>query len=116
VLSELCQVLEGLQESFLNRVLGIFPVMCDALSDSEKFAIVPLYELLEGGNFSTLAGVDKIEIVASRFAHYELCRVYSHIRALDAAKRRSPTLCPRPLEICAHCTTTLPVIFGWIVQ
>jgi hypothetical protein len=86
------------------------------LSDSEKFAIVPLYQLLEGGNVPILAGMNKIEIVASRIADYELCRVYSHIRALDAAKCRSPTLCPRPLEICAHCTTTLPVIFGWIVQ
>jgi hypothetical protein len=51
-------VLEGLQKGLLNRVLGIFPVMRDTLSDSEKFAIVSLYELLEGGNIPILAGMD----------------------------------------------------------
>jgi hypothetical protein len=53
-------VLVGLQEGFLNRVLWIFLVMGDALSDSEKFAIVSLYELLESGNIPILAGLDKI--------------------------------------------------------
>jgi hypothetical protein len=36
-------VLEGLQEGFLNRVFGIFPVMRDVLSDPKEFAIVSLY-------------------------------------------------------------------------
>jgi hypothetical protein len=58
--SELGQVLVGLQEGFLNRVLWIFLVMGDALSDSEKFAIVSLYELLESGNIPILASLDKI--------------------------------------------------------
>src|SRR5208282_2452718 len=44
----------GLQKGLLNRVLGIFPVMRDALSDSEKFAIVSLYELFESGNMPML--------------------------------------------------------------
>jgi hypothetical protein len=34
--------------------------MRDALSNSEKFAIISLYELLESGNVSVLGGVDKI--------------------------------------------------------
>jgi hypothetical protein len=56
----LAQILEGLKKGLLNCVLGIFPVMRDAVSDSEKFAIVSLYELLESGNITILAGVDKI--------------------------------------------------------
>jgi hypothetical protein len=56
----LAQVLEGLQKGLLNRVLGILRVVRDALSDSEKFAIVSLYELLESSNISILAGMDKI--------------------------------------------------------
>jgi hypothetical protein len=52
--------LKGFQERFLNRVFGVFPVMRDRLRDSEKPAIVSLYELLESGNIPFLAGVDKI--------------------------------------------------------
>jgi hypothetical protein len=37
--------------------------MGDALSDSEKFAIVPLYELLESGHTSILASLDKIQVI-----------------------------------------------------
>jgi hypothetical protein len=58
--------LEGLQESFLNRVLRIFPVMRNALSNSEKSAIVSLYELLESRNIPILAGVDKVQIIVCR--------------------------------------------------
>ena len=47
--------------------------MCDALSDSEKFAIVFLYELLESGNIAALAGVDKIQVIACHCLHFELC-------------------------------------------
>ena len=61
--SEVTQVLVSLQEGFLNRVLGVFPVMRDALSDSEKFAIVSLYELLESSNVPVLAGMDKIQVI-----------------------------------------------------
>jgi hypothetical protein len=57
--SEVAQVLISFQESFLNRVLGIFAVMRDALSDSEKFPIVSLYQLLESGNVPILTGLDK---------------------------------------------------------
>jgi hypothetical protein len=66
ILSELVQVLEGLQESFLNRVLRIFPVMRNALSDSEKSAIVSLYELLKSRNIPILAGVDESQIIVCR--------------------------------------------------
>src|SRR5580704_19271987 len=70
---EIGQVLVSPQEAFLNRVLGIFPVMRDALSDSKKFAIVPLYELLESGNISILASLDKIEVILCLFPYSELC-------------------------------------------
>ncbi len=42
----------------LNCVLRIFPVVRDALSNSEEFAIVSPYELLESGNIPILGGVD----------------------------------------------------------
>jgi len=77
----LAQVLKRLKEGFLNRVLGIFRVMRDALSDSKKFAIVSLYELLESGNIPILAGVDKIQVAACLYPHFGLCWVWSHIRS-----------------------------------
>jgi len=80
LLSEFAQVLKSLQESFLDCILGIFSVMRNALSDSVKFAIVSLYELLEGRNISILAGVDKMQVVACHFHRCELCRGFSHIR------------------------------------
>jgi hypothetical protein len=69
--------------------------MSDAMGNSEKSAIVSLYELLESRNIPILGGMDKIQVIVCHFHHCELCRVYSHIRALDAAKRCSPTRCPR---------------------
>ena len=56
--------------------------MRDALSDSEKFAIVSLYELLESGNISILAGMDKIQIIACHCCHHEFCRVSCHIHLI----------------------------------
>jgi hypothetical protein len=47
--------------------------MGDALSDSEKFAIVSLYELLESGNIPILASLDKIEVIICLRSHSELC-------------------------------------------
>jgi hypothetical protein len=41
-------MLEGFHEAILNRVLGILPIVGDVLSNSEEFAIVSSYELLEG--------------------------------------------------------------------
>ena len=73
ILAELSQVLEGLEKGFLNRVLGIFPVMRDAVSDSEEFAIVALYEFLESGNIPILAGLDKIELIICLCSYSELC-------------------------------------------
>jgi hypothetical protein len=37
--------------------------MRHALSNSEKFAIVSLYELLESGNIPIFGGVDKIQVI-----------------------------------------------------
>jgi len=50
----------------LNRVFGIFRVMQDVLGDSEKFAVVSLYELLESSNIPILASVDKLQVSACR--------------------------------------------------
>jgi hypothetical protein len=72
ILSEFRQFLVGLEEGLLNRVLRIFSVMRDALSDSEKLAIVFLYELLESGNIAVLASVDKIQVIASHCPDFEL--------------------------------------------
>jgi hypothetical protein len=47
--------------------------MRDVLSDSQKFAIVSLYELLESGNVPILAGMDKIRVIAFHRRHRELC-------------------------------------------
>jgi len=71
--------LEGLQKGLLNRVLGIFGVMRDVVGDSEKFAIVSLYELLESGYIPIFAGIDKIQVIVCHCPHCELCRVCSHI-------------------------------------
>jgi hypothetical protein len=54
--------------------------MRDTLSDSEKFAIVSFYELLERGNIPILTGMDEIHVIACHGHHRELCRVCSHIR------------------------------------
>src|ERR1700722_15631769 len=73
IFPEFAQMLKDLQESFLNRVLGIFSITGDALSDSEKLAIVSLYQLLEGLNIAILTGMHKIQIAAFRGSHFELC-------------------------------------------
>jgi hypothetical protein len=98
--------------------------MRDALSDSEKFAIVSLYELLESGNISILAGMDKIQVVACRFPHCELCRVCGHIHApafrrttrfaavTDATTSGKPFSLHAILNSGPHFTTIWPVIFG----
>jgi hypothetical protein len=65
--------LVGLQEGFLNHVLGIFPVMRDTVSDSEKFAIVSLHELLKSGNIPILARLDKIQVIICLCSCAELC-------------------------------------------
>ena len=63
---EVAQVLEGLQECLLDCVFGIFRVVQDVLGDSEKFAVVSLYELLESSNIPILASVDKLQVSACR--------------------------------------------------
>jgi hypothetical protein len=68
----LAQVLEGFQKGLLNRVLGILRVMRDALSDSEKFTIVSLYELLESGYISALGGMHKIQVITCHTLPCEL--------------------------------------------
>jgi len=73
ILSEFRQILKGLQERFLNRVFGIFPVARDGLRDSEESAVVSLYELLEGGNIPFLTGMDKLKVDACHVSHCELC-------------------------------------------
>ncbi len=80
-------MLEGLQESLLNRVLGIFPIMCDVLSNSEEFAIVSPYELLESRYISILGGMGKVQVIACHWPHRELCRVRSHIRSSRFGER-----------------------------
>jgi len=67
-------MLEGLQKGLLNRVLGIFGVMRDVVGDSEKFAIVSLYELLEGSDITILTGMDKIQVIVCHCPLCELCR------------------------------------------
>ena len=64
-------MLEGLQKGLLHRVLGIFCVMGDALSNSEEFAIVSPYDLLESRYISIQTGMDKVEIVACHRAPSE---------------------------------------------
>jgi len=101
IFSEVSKILERLQEGFLDRVFGVFPVTRDSLRDSEKSAAVSLYELLEGSDITLLARVDKLQIVAYRFPRCELCRACSHIRpqhsennhfagATEPAKRGRP--------------------------
>jgi hypothetical protein len=57
--------LKGFKKGLLNRVLGIFRVMRDALGDSEELSIISPYELPESCNVPTLAGMDKIQVIAS---------------------------------------------------
>jgi hypothetical protein len=73
--------LEGLQEGLLNRVLGVFPIVRDVFSNSEEFAIVSLYELLESRYISILSGMDEIQIIGSQRLPCELCQVCRHIRS-----------------------------------
>ena len=47
--------------------------MRDVLGDSEEFAIVSLYELLESGNVPIFARMDKIQVVVCHSRHCELC-------------------------------------------
>ena len=72
-------MLEGFQKRFLNDVLGIFQIVCDILSDSQEFAVVSLYELLESRYVSMLRGVNEIQIIPGHRFLYELCQACRHI-------------------------------------
>ena len=52
-------MLKGFQESFLNYVFGVFPVVHEVLRDSKEFAVVSLYKFLKGTDISMLAGMDQ---------------------------------------------------------
>src|SRR5580700_7596011 len=56
--------------------------MRDALSDSEKIAIVSLYELLERGNIPILARLDKIQVIICLCSYCDLCPLCSHNRSM----------------------------------
>ncbi len=114
-LSKVGQVLIGLQESFLNRVLRVLPVMRNALSDAEKLAVLSLHQLSEGGGIPILAGMDQIHVAACFPRCFELCQACCHIihPALNEKTKKSDD---NLLSALSHCTTTLPVIFGWMVQ
>jgi hypothetical protein len=47
--------------------------MRDALSNSEEFAIVSLYELRESSDIPILASLDKIEVIICLCSYSELC-------------------------------------------
>src|SRR4029077_8296660 len=53
--------------------------MRDVVGDSEKCAIVSLYELLESSYIPILAGMDKIQVIVCYCPRCELCRLWSHI-------------------------------------
>jgi hypothetical protein len=102
--------------------------MRDVLSDSEEFAIVSPYELLECRYIPILAGMNKLQVIACRYAHCELCRRCSHIRSRRFGEQLTPGkqfALPGTenrfrynaiWKSKSHCTTTLPVIFGWTEQ
>src|SRR3984893_19477878 len=81
MLSEFDQMVKGLQEALLNHILGILPVARDVFSNSEEFAIVSPYELLESRDISILGGLDKIQVVACQCSPCEFCRG-SHIHSV----------------------------------
>jgi hypothetical protein len=81
MLPEFAQMLQGLQQALLNRVLGIFPIVRDDLSNSEKLEIISPYELVDRYIF-TLDGMDKVQIVACHCRPCEFCRVCSHIHSI----------------------------------
>ena len=72
-------MLVGLQECILDRILGVFTIMRDVLSNAEKLAIVSCYQLLKCRYITTLSGVDKLQIIARCCLPYELCAACSHI-------------------------------------
>jgi hypothetical protein len=104
--------------------------MDDVLGDSEEFAIVSSYELLESSNIPIFAGMDKdkIKVIACHWPHCELCRVCRHIHSSRfeeqplcgnnrcCVEMDSRFRCNAIWKSESHCTTTWPVIFGWTEQ
>ena len=86
MLSEFAQMLQGLHEALLNRVLGIFPIVGDVVSNSQEFAIVSPYELPKSRYVSILRGMDKVQIVACHSRPCESCRVCSHIHSVAPSR------------------------------
>src|SRR5215469_15129767 len=74
-------MLEGLQEGLLNRVLGIFAIVCDVFRYSEEFAVVSSHEFLESRHISVLSGMHEIEIIPCHCLLCELCRACHHVRS-----------------------------------
>jgi hypothetical protein len=75
-------MLERHHETLLNRVLGIFPIVGDVLSNSEEIVIVPPCELLESRYISILSGMDKLPFVACHCRSCKFCGVCSHIHSI----------------------------------
>jgi hypothetical protein len=71
-------MLEGLQKGLLNRILGVFAVVCDVLRYTEELAIVSSHELLEGRYISIFGGMDKIKVMTCACHCSELGRVCVH--------------------------------------
>ena len=97
--------------------------MNDVLGDSKKFAIVPLYELLEGSNIPILDGMDQIEVSACRRPYCELSRVHIHMsyvalkpgplwKQLMLRGNGKPFPSHAIRKSRSQRTTTWPVIFG----
>jgi hypothetical protein len=64
ILPESAQVLKGFQEGVLHHVLGVFPVVCQVVSDAKEFAVVPVYQFRKGSDISILAGMDQGKVIA----------------------------------------------------
>src|SRR6266704_4914205 len=90
--------------------------MRDMLSNSEEFAIVSPYELLESRYISILGGMGKVQVIACHWPHRELCRVRSQYsfkslwRAtalwkqliLCGNRKRFPLLCHLEVRVSLH--------------
>jgi hypothetical protein len=51
-------VLKGVQDGFLNHVLGVFPVVREMVNNSKELPVVSLYEFIKGSDISTFTGMD----------------------------------------------------------
>jgi hypothetical protein len=86
MLSEFAQMLQGLHEAFLDRVLGFFPIVGDVVSNSQEFAIVSPSSCSKADTSPFCVAWTRFRSSPAHGRPCESCRVCSHIHSVAPSR------------------------------